>query len=169
MKHVLEMLDIFKKSDSRLLRSLSNKIMVDGFVQKNKDLIRLSIVAHSLSRLVEKEYYKRDKNYWQSFSTKMRGLLKDLAEGKENISEIEKTVIELDKHFGRYKDNIIHHSRIKQGSTLYAWGMSLTLAAKLVGVPEYELMKQSGRTKIVDEEGLGKTISERLKNAEESL
>lgn len=163
------MLETFKKSDSRLLRTLSDKIMVDGFVQKNKDLIRLSIIAHSLSKIVEKEYYKRDKVYWQKFSKELRGLLKELAEGKENIGEIEKTVIELDKHFGRYEDNIIHHSKIKKGSTLYAWGMSLTLAAKLVDVPEYELMKQSGKTKIVDEEGLGRSVSERLKNAEESL
>ena len=169
MQHVLEILETFKRGESRLLRSLSDKIMVDGFVQKNKDLIRLAVITHALSKIMDKEYYKRDKNYWQGFSKKLKELLRELAEGRENMNGLEKLIIELDKHFGRYKEDVIHHSKIKRGSTLYAWGMSLTLAAKLVDVPEYELMKQSGKTKIVDEEGLGKTISERLKAAEDSL
>jgi cytochrome c-type biogenesis protein CcmH/NrfG len=169
VQHVPGILDAFKKGESRLLRSLSDKIMVDGFVQKNKDLIRLAVITHALSKIMDKEYYKRDRNYWKGFSKKLKELLKELSEGKENMEEVEKTIIELDKHFGRYKEDIIHHSRIRRGSTLYAWGMSLTLAAKMVDVPEYELMKQSGKTKIVDEEGQGKTISERLKDAEDSL
>ncbi len=169
MEYLLELVDAFKKSDPKALRSVSDKIMANGFVQKDRDLIRLAVVAHSLSKIAEKEYYKRDKEYWKAFAKRIKELFQELTEGKPRIAEIEKEIIELDRHFGRYKQDIIHHSKIRKGSTLYAWGVSLTLASKLVGVPEYELMRHVGKTRMVDEEGIGREVAKRLKDAEEAL
>ena len=169
MEYLGEILDAFKRTDSRNLRSVSDKVMVNGFIQKNPDLIRLAVLTHSLSKVVEKEYYKREAEYWGVF---VKGVIDDLSnieKDKGRIASLEKSIVELDQHFGRYKENVLHQSKIRKGSTLYAWGVSLTLASKMVGVPEYELMKQIGRTKIVDEEGLGKHVSDRLRDAEEIL
>ncbi|MBR9680860.1 MAG: hypothetical protein GOU98_03495 [Candidatus Altiarchaeota archaeon] len=158
--------EFFKNSDPRGLRSLSDQIMVEGFVKKDKKEIRLAVIAHSLSIIVQKDYYKKDKAYWDNFVSTLKTQLND----SENfLDEIEKEIVELDGHFGRYKENVLHLSRIRKGSTLYAWGVSLTLASSLVDVPEYELMKQIGRTKIVDEEGSQTSVESRLKVAEESL
>jgi hypothetical protein len=169
VEQALEILEAFKKGDSRQLRELSDKVMVHGFIEKDRALIRLAVVAHSLSKIAEKTYYKQDKEFWEGFMRRLGELFDRLAADGSAIGELEQVIIDLDRHFGRYKDHIIHYSQIRRGSTLYAWGMSLTLASKLVGVPEYELMRQVGKTKIVDEEGLGKPVSQRLTEAEEAL
>ena len=78
-------------------------------------------------------------------------------------------ILELDHHYGRYSDNVLHLSKIRRGSTLYAWGLSLGLASKLVGIPEHEIMSHSGKTKIVDEESISKSATKRVKEAEEIL
>lgn len=169
MDHALKILEAFRDGNSRELRSLSDKIMADGFVRKDSQQVRLAVVAHALSKIAEKDYYKRKKEFWNGFVQSMEDLLPRLAEGERLLDKLEQVIIKLDEHFGRYKNDIIHHSQIKRGSTLYAWGMSLTMAAELVGVPEYELLMQVGRTKIVDEEGLGRPVSKRLKDAEDAL
>lgn len=161
-----KVLEFFKKSDPRRLRSLSDQIMVEGFVKKEKKEIRLAVISHSLSVIVQKDYYKKDKSYWANFSKKVEEYLKD---PYNYLDDLEHEITELDKHFGRYKENILHSSKIRKGSTLYAWGVSLTLASDLVDVPEYELMKQIGKTKIVDEEGTNISVLDRLKIAEDSL
>ena len=167
MKFALDALEFFRKTDTKLLRNLSDKILIEGFIGKNKDLINLSIVVHSLSKICEKDYYKKDGVYWKTFVDKAQITLEGIANDRESVNFLEKIIVDLDEHFGRYKNNVLHRSKIRKGSTLYAWGVSLTLASKMVGVQEIELMKQIGRTKIVDEENQIKTISERLKDAEE--
>lgn len=169
MRYAPEILDAFKKNDSKLLRNLSDKILAEGFVEKNKGLIRLAVVAHSLSKISEKDYYRKDQEHWNNFMKLVESGFRELEKRDEKISDVEKTVADLDEHFGRYKENIIHLSKIRKGSTLYAWGVSLTLASELVDVPEYELMKHIGSTKIVDEEGPGVDTSKRLGDAEEVL
>ncbi len=169
MKFALDALNFFKKTDTKLLRNLSDKILIDGFIEKNNELINLSIVVHSLSKICEKDYYKKDGVYWKTFVDKIQANLEEVASDKAQVIILEKIIVELDNHFGRYKNNVLHRSKIRKGSTLYAWGVSLTLASQMVKIPEIELMKQIGRTKIVDEEAQIKTISERLKDAEEIL
>ena len=59
VKFALDALTFFKKTDTKLLRNLSDKILIEGFIEKNNELIKLSIVVHSLSKICEKDYYKR--------------------------------------------------------------------------------------------------------------
>ena len=169
VKFALDALNFFRKMDTKLLRNLSDKILIEGFIGKDNELIKLSIVVHSLSKICEKDYYKKDGVYWKTFVDKIQLNLEEIANDKLQVSLLEKIIIELDEHFGRYKNNVLHRSKIRKGSTLYAWGVSLTLASQMVKVQEIELMKQIGRTKIVDEENQIKVISERLKDAEEIL
>jgi CRISPR/Cas system-associated endonuclease Cas3-HD len=164
-----ELIEAFKSWDPKNPRNLSDRIMVEGFIQKNKDLIRLAIVSHALGKILEKDYYKRDRNNWNAFTHEMLEGLKELARGGTDLGVIEKAIIKFDEHFGRYKDNVLENSKIRKGSTLYAWGVSLTLASDMVGVSERELLSQIGRTKIVDEEEPGVSVSNRMKNAEEGL
>ena len=169
MEHAAEVLDAFKKYDTNILRTLSDKILADGFIERNKQVIRLAIISHSLSKIAEKEYYRKDQEKWGNFMILIEKGFEELSKDDKKITAVEKAVVDLDKHFGRYKESIIHLSKIRKGSTLYAWGVSLTMASELVDVPEYELMKHIGSTKIVDEEGLGVSVSQRLKDAEDVL
>jgi len=169
VEHAAGVLAAFKKYDTNILRTLSDKILADGFIERNKQVIRLAIISHSLSKIAEKEYYRKDQEKWGNFMILIEKGFEELSKDDKKITVVEKAVVDLDKHFGRYKESIIHLSKIRKGSTLYAWGVSLTMASELVDVPEYELMKHIGSTKIVDEEGLGVSVSQRLKDAEDVL
>ena len=169
MKEAFKVMDAFLRNDIPGLRNLSDGILAKGAIEENKDLVELSIVAHALSKILQKEYYKKDRKLWKSFVNDIVNGLKDVGSGKKNVEEIVNRIKSLDEHFGRYSDNIIHMSRIRRGSTLYAWGFSLTLASSLVGAPEHEIMSHTGKTKIVDEENVSRSASERLKDAEEIL
>jgi len=162
-------LDAFKKHESAHLRKLSDHLLADGALEDNATSIRLSIIAHALSKILEKPYYTRKKSEWERFIKKVEEGLTAVAENRGGLDKIEAAIIELDECFGRYTDNVLHRSKIRKGSNLYAWGITLTYAAKLVGVEESEILTQSAQTKMVDEEGVTITAESRLKNLEALL
>ena len=156
----------FNKSETMSLRKLSDHIMAEGAMQNNRNLIRLAVATHALSSILEKNYYRSKKSEWERF---VKTVVSGLHEYKKNegaISKVEAAIIKLDEVFGRYTDNVLHRSRVRKGSTLYAWGMTLTLAAEMVGVEESEILSQSGQTKMVDEEGSTIHASKRLEHLE---
>ncbi len=159
-----DIIELVRARKVRKLKDLSDELLLRGFVDQEKKKVRLSVIVRALSKIVEKNYYLKDRKYWENFLSRLEDALK-----AGDLERAEKIVIELDRHFGRYKEDIIKYAKIRRGSTLYAWGVSLTKVSEMLGVPEYELMHHIGKTKMVDEEGTGKPALERLKDAEEIL
>ncbi|MBR9681340.1 MAG: hypothetical protein GOV00_00915 [Candidatus Altiarchaeota archaeon] len=170
MVRIPEIKAAFEKHESRHLRKLSDRILTDGALENKKELIRLSIVTHALSNILEKSYYKKKKSEWERFVKRVDEGLDNLLEGDRGaIEKLETAIVELDESFGRYADNILHRSQVRKGSNLYAWGITLTYAADLVGVEESEILTQSGQTRMVDEEGTTIVAGKRLKHLEEMM
>jgi len=169
VKISLSVLDAFEQNGKGALRKLSDHILADGALKNDKSAIRLAIIAHALSNVLEKAYYRTRKSVWERFSRKIREGLQGVARGEPLIETLENALIELDENFGRYSDNVLHRSKIRRGSNLYAWGLTPTLASNLVDVEENEILSQSGQTKMVDEEGTSVSAEKRLKNLEELL
>ena len=169
VKRALDILRAFKEGDIKKLRNISDELLADGAVGNDKNLIKMAVISHALSKILEKEYYRRDKKYWKRFVENIEKELEECAKDPGSIKKLEEEIVRLDNHFGRYSDTVLYRSKIRRGSTLYAWGISLTLASKLVDVPEAEIMRHSGKTKMIDEDGVSKSAEERMKVAEEVL
>ena len=169
VREAFRVADAFLREDIGELRSLSDEILAKGAIEGSREMVELAVVAHALAKIIEKGYYRREKEVWRKFVNDVVKALREAGKNSRKIYEVEEIIKELDEKFGRYADNVIHLSKVKRGSTLYAWGISLTLASELVGVPEHEIMNHTGKTKMVDEEGKSKSASERLKEAEEVL
>lgn len=166
MVNVQSVKDAFEKHETSYLKKLSDHILADGAIENNKFLIRFAVITHALSSILEKSYYTRKKNEWERFLKKVGEELKDVSEENKAVERLEAAIVELDESFGRYSDNVLRRSKIRKGSNLYAWGLTLSYAASLVGVEENELLTQSGQTKMVDEEGTTINAEERLKHVE---
>ena len=102
----------------------------------------------------------------ERFVRKVKEELKNVSEENKAVERLEAAIVELDESFGRYSDNVLRRSKIRKGSNLYAWGLTLSYAASLVGVEENELLTQSGQTRMVDEEGTTISAEKRLKHVE---
>jgi len=165
----MKVMDAFLQGDISMLRNLSDEILAKGAIEENKELVKLAVIAHSLAKILEKKYYRREKKLWRDFVNRVVEGLKKAGKNVKGLEEIENAIIELDREHGRYTDNVLHLSKVRRGSTLYAWGLSLGVASKLVDVPEHEILSHTGKTKMVDEESVSKSASERLKEAEEVL
>ena len=164
--NIKSVFEFFENNEALRLRKISDHFLAEGALEENHTLIRLSVVAHALSKILEKSYYKKKKSEWERFVKKIKTGLSELVENKDAINKIEAAIIELDECFGRYSDNILHISKVRKGSNLYAWGITLTYAAKLVGIDESEILSQSGQTRMVDEDGITINAEARLKNLE---
>ncbi|MEM4327213.1 MAG: hypothetical protein QXZ13_03555, partial [Candidatus Diapherotrites archaeon] len=77
---------------------------------------------------------------------------------KETIEKIE----EIDQNLSHYAKAMYEKAKIKQASTAYALGLSLSQAATLTGANKKELQKYIGITRIHDEEPYKESIAERL-------
>jgi len=164
--NIQEVKNAFEKHESIRLRKLSDHILAEGALDNKKSLIRFAVIAHALSNILEKTYYTNKKSEWEKFAKRIRENLNSLEKDDTAIDKLESVITELDKSFGRYADNILHRSKVRKGSNLYAWGITLTFAASLVGVNEEEILNQSGQTKMVDEEGTTIVAEKRLKHLE---
>lgn len=156
----------FEKHETIYLKKLSDHILADGALENKKYLIRLAVITHALSNILEKSYYTKKKGEWGRFVKKIQDNLGEVREESNAVEKLEAAIIELDESFGRYSDNVLYRSKIRKGSSLYAWGLALSYAASLVGVDENEILTQSGQTKMVDEEGATTGAEKRLKHLE---
>ncbi|MBR9679910.1 MAG: hypothetical protein GOU99_02580 [Candidatus Altiarchaeota archaeon] len=169
MEGLEQLIKALEKERIRDLRNLSEDLLRQGAESGDKELIKLAVISHSLSKLLEKGYYRRKRNVWKDFVVDLKNLVRGVQKGSVKIDELEKRIIELDRHFGRYVDRIINISKVRKGSTLYAWGMSLKKSSELVGAPEWEIMSQAGKTRIVDEEDLSLSVQKRFNIAKEVI
>ena len=157
-----------RKGDVKELRKISDRILAEGAVAHDKNLVRLSVAIHSLAKIAEKDYYRKNRELWKKFLDDVEESLR-IYEKTGDVEMLEEVIVDFDRHFGRYTPNVLEISTIRRGSTLDAGGISLTLASKLVDVPEIEILKHIGKTRVVDEDGVSKAVEKRLRDAEEVL
>lgn len=136
----------FKKEKSTELRKISNSIIEKTLQTKNPQLIELSIISYSLSKILRKPHYRKTQK-WKEFKQKINKKLKK-AKKQEKLPEITKTIHEFNEEAGNYIETQIHHARVKQASRLYALGMSLSRAAETTGAEKEQLLQYVGSTKI---------------------
>ncbi|MFH1256437.1 MAG: hypothetical protein V1494_04025 [Candidatus Diapherotrites archaeon] len=161
----------FRENNVIDLKHLANDCIEDAAMQNDELFAQLSLIAYSLNKLSSKDHIVRNAK-WGSAKNAILGLLekciaflkaKKIREFKAELQGVSDKVRGIDETLGHYVENVFDKARVKQASTAYAFGLSLSSAAGLTGADKKELLNYIGTTKIHDEQEEGAGIESRLK------
>ncbi len=142
-----------KSKDSMSLKELSNNTLHSASAQQDSASITIAVIVYTLSKLVEREDYKKMRN-WEMFVQKFNALfdlaIKSLKEEKTKEYEnyVLKARVLLESHavsLKEYIQDVLKKASINKASKIYEHGISLEQTAKLLGVTQWELSDYIGQ------------------------
>jgi len=166
--------DAFVKLDSNKLKSISDYTIHYAGIFQDSYSINLAIVIYSLAKVVEARKLRETEKWPQFKEFVMRDLneaLVALIKNDEkdfvfNLKDLLKDISDIDRNLSEYVRDVIETAKIKKGSAIYRHGLSVGMAAKLMGISPWELMEYIGHTRLADElPSTEKTPKERLYEA----
>ena len=143
-KHILDTLkqvrDAVQSKDYIKIKQLSNKFVHHCSIQQDADIISVAVIIYSLSKMLEREDYRKEKNWKQFYNDYLRTI----------------------------KNMVIALAKINKASKIYEHGISMEKTAKILGITLWELAEYSGRTGIGNVNlGVTMQLDDRIKLAEE--
>jgi len=165
-----------KESDIKTLRDLSDHTIHDSSIIQDKYSISIAVIMYSLSKIFERTSYQKYRD-WNLFYDNVLKCLKDakdfleidkIDKYEECTKNILKIINKLESKLKIFIKDVFEKSKVSKGSRLYEHGLSISKAAELLGISEWELMDYAGATGISDVGfSISKSIKERLKYARE--
>lgn len=147
----------FRKKDIKKLRALSNHVIEDASIYQEDYIISLAIILYTLSKILEKGDYENNPG-WNSFYKNsindIKKLIHYITKSKfddysETLKKFLAEIKSLDKKVPMYIEELLNSSRIKKGSSVYSYGISLGRAAEMLGISKWELMNYIGNIEIM--------------------
>jgi len=178
--HILDILrkvkEAVQKKDYVKIKDLSNKFVHHSSIHQDADVISVAVIIYSLSKMLERDDYKKEKNFSQFYSDYLKtisnminALEKD--DHKAFHNEIETNRKLLSKLSGNLKANmkdVLNRAKINKASKIYEHGISMGKTAKILGITLWELAEYTGRTKVGNVNlGVTMELRDRIKLAEE--
>lgn len=153
------------------IKRISKDCINDASLTNDYEMAKIAVISYSLFKMLTKEHFFENRQ-WPSVSKNITDSLEKsrLAaerdqhrafkkQMKNTIHKIEEIDLEL-SHFAR---TLYEKSKIKQASSAYALGLSLSQAADLTGANKKELQHYIGATRIHDEEPITTGILQRIR------
>lgn len=180
IKHILKVLEKTKfaleKKEYITIKQLSNKVIHESSIEQDADLISLAVIIYSLSKLIERESYKTEKN-WNEFYREYLKNIDDMTKAlrKNNIEEFRmevnsnrELIQNLSGNLKTYIQDVFRRAQINKASRIYEHGISMEKTAKILGISIWELAEYAGRTGIADVDlSVTMPIKKRVEIAEE--
>jgi hypothetical protein len=179
IKHILKILEETKlaleKKDYVKIKHLSEKVVHQSSTDQDPDIIALAVIIYSLSKLIERESYKTEKNWNQFYKSYLKNI-NDMIQSlkKENIKRFREEIHEnrsliqkLTGNLKHYIQDVFRRARVNKASRIYEHGISMEKTATILGITVWELAEYAGRTRIADHNlAVTMTIQDRVKLAE---
>ncbi|MBR9706609.1 hypothetical protein GOV14_06245 [Candidatus Pacearchaeota archaeon] len=183
MEEKSHVLKVLKKVNSALtnqdyvkVKQLSEEILHSSSIHQDPDIISVAVIIYSLSKLIERDSYKQEKN-WQGFYSSYIKALNNSIEALEKdniqafrteISFIRELIEKLSGRLKKYIEDVFRRAKINKASRLYEHGISMEKTAKILGVSLWELAEYSGKTGVADVNlSVTMSIKDRIKIVEE--
>lgn len=179
-EHILEVLKkvktAFKNEDYIEIKNLSNQVIHNASINQDPDCIAVAIVIYSLSKLIERESYKTEKQWPKFFKEYLKNIddaiaaleKNDIETFRDEIMQIRELMQNLSGNLKKSIDYIFRRAQINKASRIYEHGISMEKTAKILGISIWELAEYAGRTGVGDVNlGITMPIKERIKQAEE--
>ena len=172
LQDVLKALQTENYSEIKLL---SNKIIHQASIEQDPDVVSLAVIIYSLSKILEREAYKTEKN-WNSFYNLFVKNIKEMINALEEnnlekfrgeIAKNRELIKNLSGNLKRNIEDVFRKARINKASRIYEHGISMEKTAKILGITIWELAEYAGST--TSEAGFTVTmpVKQRVKLAEE--
>lgn len=154
--------------DFRRLKRLSDHMIEDASLYQDDDSISAAVVLYAISKIVER--VKKNTDYYSNLKELMNQGLAALKDGVlEQYHLVQKDIIKLvaeaDDKLKMYVDEVLLKAQIKKSSKLYEHGISVSRAAEILGISQWELMSYIGKTSIHDSFDPPKDVESRIKFA----
>lgn len=152
-------LRIFKKTkeavergDSAEIKNLSDQTTNSASLTNDPDNIAAAVMVYSLSKIIERENYKRMEGWKKFYRTYLDSIDKiiDAVEKQDDKTyreEIRRIRREIENLSGKLKENIqdvFNKASINKASRIYEHGISMERTARLLGVNMFELASYAG-------------------------
>lgn len=176
LKILIKVHDAMENRDYVRIKSLSNKIIEHASAHQNPDLISVAVIIYSLSKMIERESYKNEKNWDKFYGSFCKNIMDMILELKRNnvegfrreVDENRKLINGLSGKLKLYISDVFRRARINKANMIYDQGFSMEKTAHILGVSIWELSEYTGQ-RIHGNENLAVTMSiqERVKIAKE--
>jgi len=150
-----ELISIFKSKDSSdiiQIKILSDHTIHNASIFQDEDSISIAVLAYALGKILEIKFEKTNYNIlYGNFQKALDELNQNRIDSYRRI--ISRTMLyisNLDAKLKIYIQEVINKAQIKKGTKIYEHGISLSRAASLLGISQWELMSYIGKTKISD-------------------
>ncbi len=158
------------------IKSLSNRLIHSSSIDQNPDVIAIAVIIYALSKLIERENYKTEKNWSNFYRNYVKGIgnliialeKNDILKFRNEIELIRNLIQNLSGNLKNYITDVFRRAEINKASRIYEHGISMEKTAKILGISLWELAEYVGRTRIGDVNlGITMPIMKRIKLAEE--
>ena len=179
-KHILNVLkdviSALNKQDSLKIKNLSNHLVHVSSTGQDPDIISLTVVIYSLSKIIERDEYKELKNWTKFYKSYVSSIEKSIKYLKQNdiesfrneVNLIRENIQELSGNLKGYITDVFRKAEINKASRIYDHGISMEKTAKILGISIWELAEYAGQAKSGDINlAVTMPIRQRIKIAEE--
>src|SRR3989344_151032 len=138
------------------IKNLSNQTINTASLTQDPDNIAVAVLVYSLSKLLERDYYKSLSGWENFYKITIDSLTKsiislkknDLDKFREEFGRIRKII---EKLSGKLKEDILEvfrKAQINKASRIYEHGISMGQTAKLLGITMFELANYAGQSEL---------------------
>jgi len=174
---IKDILVSLKKYDAVNLKDLSNQTIHCATCNQDAGSIAIGIIAYTLSKIVEREDYKKIKlwdDFLQKFNSFMNLAIKaaeedNLGAFEEHIVRARKSIISAAPNMKNYLEETLRKAAINKAGKIYEHGLSLGQTAKILGVSEWEITEYAGQSRGNDYVASTLSVKQRAKMALEFL
>ncbi|MBT4539259.1 hypothetical protein HOI26_02535 [Candidatus Woesearchaeota archaeon] len=155
-----------KNKDIIALAALSDRTIEDVAVRKELDLITVTVLIYSMSKVVNKLPEKVLQDIIRSLTRARAALQKgDLTKYNRSIKLLYKLVRQGNVAVKEHLQDVMAAARIKKGTRLLEKGLSMGQAAGLMGLSNWDLQHYAGKTTALDSHDESLPATDRLKTA----
>lgn len=165
-----------EKDDPAEIKELSNQTINTAAYTQDSDNILVAVVVYSLSKILERENYKKYpdwNNFYKIMINSLNSSIEDIKKKDEkkfrhDFKTIRRAIGKLSGKFKDYIREVFRKALINKASRIYEHGISMEQTAKLLGITQYELADYAGKTGISDvPESQTMNVKQRIKLAKE--
>lgn len=160
--HILKILKGVKLALERKnyikIKNLSNKVVHHSSIHQDPDVISVAVIIYSLSKLIERESYKEEKNwipFYKNYLKNMNDMIKalkvnDISKFRDEVDANRKLIQNLSGDLKVYISDVFRRARVNKASRIYEHGISMEKTAKILGINLWELAEYAGKTRVGD-------------------
>jgi hypothetical protein len=170
-----DILKVLKKSQKllanqkyRQLMELSDHTTHTASIFQDRDSVSIAVVIYSIAKLMERtpKPFPFSKELNEGLNSAEHALRAgNITAFRDSVHNLFKFIGEVDKSFQMYIQAVIDKAQIKKGSILHERGISVSRAATILGIGQWELMSYIGKTQVHDRQAQPSNIETRLEFA----